>query len=276
MGKTQEAVGGLTAMSQKGAHDYLNQLLLHNYGVADPLDKTGQTKLLPDYAKGVMLKYLPQTKKMEDVPGIIKQIEPELKTAKTVDLFNNPATGPGARGEMLVRYRREMQAAGRTPDPNVENFIKSQKVGPENLDWFQKNYQQAPASRPAAATSTAAAGEAPNLLDVATRLGLTFKHELSPPGTLGETILGPRTGAVPSLQKVAKRRVTERNRLWREEALPRRAEGGDVEKDEAYIVGENGPEVFVPEKKGFVLPDLSSLAPVRENKEDETALACKG
>ncbi|MFZ5452422.1 MAG: hypothetical protein ACOZF2_11230 [Thermodesulfobacteriota bacterium] len=45
-------------------------------------------------------------------------------------------------------------------------------------------------------------------------------------------------------------------------ALARRAEGGPVEKNKPFIVGEKGPEVFVPEKSGTIIPN-KSLAPLR-------------
>jgi hypothetical protein len=78
------------------------------------------------------------------------------------------------------------------------------------------------------------------------------------------------------------RRLAERKRIWEEEGLPRRAEGGDVEEDQPYIVGERGPEVFVPERKGSIMPNLSDLASsmrgpgVSMSREDEVALAGKG
>lgn len=40
--------------------------------------------------------------------------------------------------------------------------------------------------------------------------------------------------------------------------LPGRATGGPVAPDRAYLVGERGPEVFVPTSAGSVVPDLAA------------------
>lgn len=40
-----------------------------------------------------------------------------------------------------------------------------------------------------------------------------------------------------------------------EETLPRRRKGGPVKKGKPYLVGEEGPEVFVPEKDGKIIPN---------------------
>lgn len=42
-----------------------------------------------------------------------------------------------------------------------------------------------------------------------------------------------------------------------------RADGGPVSAGKAYVVGERGPELFMPKMAGSVLPNMSGIAPVR-------------
>jgi len=52
----------------------------------------------------------------------------------------------------------------------------------------------------------------------------------------------------PSASHVSQAGVTE---------IPGRAGGGEVEKDSPYVVGEQGPEVFIPSQNGFVAPNAA-------------------
>jgi hypothetical protein len=42
-------------------------------------------------------------------------------------------------------------------------------------------------------------------------------------------------------------------------AIPARAKGGPVEKGQPYLVGENQPEIFVPNESGQIIPDIGLL-----------------
>jgi hypothetical protein len=44
-------------------------------------------------------------------------------------------------------------------------------------------------------------------------------------------------------------------------ALPKRARGGDVSSNRAYLVGEEGPEVFTPDQNGMIIPNPNTLHP---------------
>jgi hypothetical protein len=71
----------------------------------------------------------------------------------------------------------------------------------------------------------------------------------------------------PATWQKAHEREQEARRRW-ESGLPGRAEGGPVEEERPYLVGEKGPEVFVPEQRGTILPNkplsLADVAP-RQN-----------
>ena len=52
----------------------------------------------------------------------------------------------------------------------------------------------------------------------------------------------------------------------KEETVKPRAEGGDVEKGKLYTVGEEGPELFVPNQNGTIIPNDKII--VQNNEED--------
>lgn len=58
--------------------------------------------------------------------------------------------------------------------------------------------------------------------------------------------------------------------------LPGRATGGPVSPGVPYLVGERGPELFVPTAAGRVLPDLAAAAPARDVRVSITLAAPRG
>ncbi|WP_230684382.1 hypothetical protein, partial [Streptococcus pneumoniae] len=56
------------------------------------------------------------------------------------------------------------------------------------------------------------------------------------------------------------------------ELLQRRAKGGPVDRRTAYVIGEEGPEVYVPKSDGMVLPNevyrnmVSGGRPIRSER----------
>ena len=46
-----------------------------------------------------------------------------------------------------------------------------------------------------------------------------------------------------------------------QQQIPGRAEGGPVSDDEPYVVGEKGPEIFIPKKDGVIIPNNYGLRP---------------
>jgi hypothetical protein len=252
-GKVMEASGAQARLDQKEAHNYLNNLLLSRYGIPDPLDKTGQTRMLPSFAQDAMLQGLPKIKTLADVEGFLQKIGPELEQGKQRDLFNNPVSRDASRAEILTNYRQQAQAAGRIPDPNTENYIKTTPVTKDNLFWF-KQFQG----------SKTPSGLPPSLKSAATAKPATPEPEPWAPNNPN-----PWPGL---LKKV----FSYGQKDWEPMPLPFREDGGPVEKNQPYIVGEKGPEVFVPQQQGTILPDLSDLAPVKETNYDEVALAGKG
>ena len=136
--KTQEVAAGTAMRQQEQGQKYISQLLLQEYGVPDPADKTGQTKILPDYVQKAMLTVLPDVKDMGGVQKVLEKIRPTLEIGKQVDVFNNKATGGDIRSSILANYQTDMQARGQAPDPNVVRFITSEPVTAANLPWFRQ------------------------------------------------------------------------------------------------------------------------------------------
>ena len=203
----QEA--NLAQLGQTKATDYFNQLLLSQHGVTDPNDKTGQSKILPDYAKAAALERLPEIKSMEDAPKVLESLRPHLEKMREVSGVDTPEN----RATALANLRSYRQSQGLPPDAAMEESFKG-KITPENYRGFHQWLNFGPQK-----TGPAARSETPNILDVVTKTGATLKHELTPPGTMLESLLGKRGMTAPSLQDVANRRRAERERLFREEAL---------------------------------------------------------
>jgi len=69
-----------------------------------------------------------------------------------------------------------------------------------------------------------------------------------------------------SLDRTATITVTTVNRIVNEAVknntttLPQRAKGGPVSSNTAYLVGENGPEVFVPSASGQIVPNIGAAS----------------
>jgi hypothetical protein len=176
------------------------------------------------------------------VKGFLEKMGPEVEQGKHLDLFNNPATREPARAQILRNYREETQAAGRGPDLNTENYIKTEPVSPANLNWFRQAYQRPPVARK---TETPTSSK-----DLATK-------PIAPP-------LWTPNRSNPWGEIL--RRYGQKD--WEPEPLPFRADGGPVEEDRPYVVGERGPELFVPKTAGTVVPNkdlnLSDLSQKRE------------
>lgn len=54
-----------------------------------------------------------------------------------------------------------------------------------------------------------------------------------------------------------------------QKVLPKRAQGGTVEKNKAYVVGEHGTEIFIPKTSGEILPTKKTYATkLNDNREN--------
>jgi hypothetical protein len=134
-GKSQEVAAGTALRQQQQGQQYLNQMLLSEYGVEDPKTKE---KVLPDYVQKAALSLLPEIKDMGGVQQLMEKIRPALEQGKQIDVFNNPATRGNTRSSILANYQADMQAQGKAADPNVVRWITSEPVTPANLAWFQQ------------------------------------------------------------------------------------------------------------------------------------------
>jgi hypothetical protein len=79
-----------------------------------------------------------------------------------------------------------------------------------------------------------------------------------------EKYMGPVTNALGLTGGASKPDITPQappgtpaaNReVWEAKGLPGRAKGGPVKKGKKYVVGEKGPEVFVPKQSGKIVPN---------------------
>ena len=261
---------------QEQGQKYISQLLLQEYGVPDPADKTGQTKILPDYVQKAMLTVLPDVKDMGGVQKVLEKIRPTLEIGKQVDVFNNKATGGDIRSSILANYQTDMQARGQAPDPNVVRFITSEPVTAANLPWFRQRANNI-GNRPGATLSPSAP--------------VSPKAQPQAPLSLRQQRIQAETGGPIDLRGGG---------LWDKLMnLHRLGEEQEKAKDLAFAASRMGntqtvappPEWQVPkpmptasapavkpQARSFDIRkmDLTSGQPVRESLYDETVLAGKG
>lgn len=114
--------------------------------------------------------------------------------------------------------------------------------------------RQAKASWEAASNAELQAAQARGAGDIAAQ---KMKEREEAKATLGERFWGAVTGGGVTSKDLASQRVAAGQSSSLYDDMKRRgrvrAEGGPVDPREAYIVGEEGPEVFVPEHRGRII-----------------------
>lgn len=154
--------------------------------------------------------------------------------AKGVTSVAGPSTAeaaPGAAVAMRDRKKQIDEAAGETPQPSAPPAITASAAAPpQNQSYSNSKVRQGPGG-----------------LETYVDGDLDSKWVSVSPAEAAEIDKkGPR--ALEILERIKKRN----NLTAQPEA---RAEGGPVEAGKPYLVGEKGPEVIVPEKRGRVIPN---------------------
>jgi hypothetical protein len=192
-----------------------DQKLKAVYGEEATDDKGNIRYVLPPAIAHAASGYIPQSP--AEVDAAIEKAKPAIETAKTVNMFTDPAKGDPARAGILKQYRAEQAAKGQPPDPVVEKYITSSPVGAHNADWFKTAYQRAtPAAGPAMVPAPGAppaipareTGFVPSAIDNLTLLGKKLGHELGG-GSYRPGRVGPAPAA-PTLADVQRERIRNR------------------------------------------------------------------
>ena len=82
---------------------------------------------------------------------------------------------------------------------------------------------------------------------------------------MGAPAPSPRSGGKPPLFNPTAGPKGSQQVPWRKETIPR-AKGGGVIKGQSYLVGEGGPEIFVPEQAGKIISPEESIKILNDNK----------
>lgn len=141
--------------------------------------------------------------------------------AATEELGRAQLGTEASRSKALANWN--LYHGGNAP-PGSEELFTKKEITPENQAFYQHwlNYQPKKAAAIPGQTSRDT-GAAATALDRLVQLGQSLKHEMSPPGTIGETLLGSRGAAPPSLESVRAQRIAERERAFNEDNPLRRA-----------------------------------------------------
>ena len=91
-----------------------------------------------------------------------------------------------------------------------------------------------------------------------------FAAQLGPDGPSNKRMQRIMDSLAASLRRETTITVTTVHRnVYESVGLPGRAMGGPVTADQAYVVGERGPEVFVPDVAGTIVPNHAVMSPAR-------------
>ena len=91
-----------------------------------------------------------------------------------------------------------------------------------------------------------------------------FAAQLGPDGPSNKRMQRIMDNLAASLRRETTITVTTIHRnVYESVGLPGRAMGGPVTADQAYVVGERGPEVFVPDIAGTIVPNHAVMSPAR-------------
>ena len=91
-----------------------------------------------------------------------------------------------------------------------------------------------------------------------------FAAQLGPGGPSNKALQRIMDGLAASLRRETQITVTTVHRnVYESMGLPGRAMGGPVSAEQAYVVGERGPEVFVPDVAGTIVPNHAVMSPAR-------------
>lgn len=91
----------------------------------------------------------------------------------------------------------------------------------------------------------------------------------------GQDLIGQAAGALPPppVLQLIEKLLQQRNEA---QGIPGRALGGKVEKNQPYIVGERGPETFVPDRPGTIVADASGSLPAGAKFDEEPVMLPPG
>lgn len=194
--------------------------------------------------------------------------EAGLKNRDTIrDVFQQAQDAAIAWGEQNGKTTGEVQQRFATMTTNIRAKLIEQGFKSEDIDKFlgglglwttQTQTLAAGLSQGQAAAAMRATGQA-----FATETKDGFNAQMSPGGRAYDAMAARMTALAESLKRETTITVTTVNRSTYESQVPaaaRRAKGGPVSANDVYLVGERGPELFVSDSAGTIVPnhDLGS------------------
>lgn len=176
-------------------------------------------------------------------------------------------TGP-ATAEQIEAVKAQLAASGYGSTPSLIQFVKSASTGGSATAEQEMAFAEIATKAKARADDDASKGKKVNFKDYIDQEIINYIKE----NGLDKGSLNPfNRGAIKGKDKL-------REEI---EKLPKRELGGPVTKDTSYLVGEVGPEVFIPKVSGKIVsnddskiinllleanPQLKNISPARAEK----------
>ena len=177
-------------------------------------------------------------------------------------------TGP-ATAAQIEAVKAKLAASGLAGEPSYIQKIKDLFKGESTVAKQEMAYAEIYKAAEQKAQADAARGKKVNIDDYIEAEALEYIRTKGQIGRAGIGISGERA-------------ITKRTDEFREKAISGKRElGGPVTKDKAYLVGEVGPEVFIPKVSGKIVstddskiinlllesnPQLKNVSPARAEK----------
>jgi hypothetical protein len=195
--------------------------------------------------------------------------EAGLKNRDTIrDVFQQAQDAAVAWGEQNGKTTGEVQQRFATMTTNIRQKLIDQGFKPEDIDKFlgglglwttQTQTLASGLSNGQAAAAMRLTGQA-----FADKTSDGFDANMAPGGRAFQAMASRMTALAESLRRETTITVTTVNRSTYESQVPaaaRRAKGGPVSANDVYLVGERGPELFVSDSAGTIVPNHDLMSP---------------
>jgi hypothetical protein len=195
--------------------------------------------------------------------------EAGLKNRDTIrDVFQQAQDAAVAWGEQNGKTTGEVQQRFATMTTNIRQKLIDQGFKPEDIDKFlgglglwttQTQTLASGLSNGQAAAAMRSTGQA-----FADNTSDGFEASMRPGGRAFNAMSSRMTALAESLRRETTITVTTVNRSTYESQVPaaaRRAKGGPVSANDVYLVGERGPELFVSDSAGTIVPNHDLMSP---------------
>lgn len=183
-------------------------------------------------------------------------------------VFSDAEAAAVAWGEQNGKTTEEVQQRFARMTTNIRTRLINEGFKPEDIDTFLGGLDlwtsQTTALANGLSTGQAAAAmrSAGQAFAGATSDG--FDANMRPGGRAFDAMAARMTALAESLRRETTITVTTVNRSTYESQVPaaaRRAKGGPVSANDVYLVGEKGPELFVSDSSGTIVPNHNLASP---------------